>query len=171
MPGVSARPATFFLSSTTVSAVEMTETIGLEPDSVSVRGSRNQDWPSPRNHIWSIQDDTSERCVEDQIVAVVERLRPYHSGLKRLAAHEDIGAQLSITRELGAATPREEIGWWIDEEPLAFLTSIGANLNCTEYVLVPTLTQAVTALPSRCHESLQIFLYRFRRRRRQRVNH
>ena len=162
------RLVSFSISSTSVTAAAVAETLGLEPDSRSVRGSRNLDLPSPRNHVWRIIDDSGKRHIDDQAHAIVGRLRPHVEGLQRLSAHDEVQLGMSLLRELGSTTPRADIGWHLDQDVLAFLVAVGADLDCDEYVLEPTFVDALVSCIKLRRENAEIFLASRRARHRRR---
>lgn len=157
----------FWAISTSVTAAEITEILGLEPDGVSVRGSRDPNFPRPRNHTWRIREDSPERTIEAQARAVVERLRPHRDGLLRLAAHPEVDIHMSIHRELDSDMEPVAVGWHLDLATLAFLVSINAEIDCDEYLMFePTFVEALRAWTGRRHWDWNTFRHRLRRRLR-----
>lgn len=70
--------AYFGLSSLTTSVAEMTAALGIEPDRVSVRGSRREGpKPHPALHRWTIVCDEPGLAVDEQVARIVERLAPH----------------------------------------------------------------------------------------------
>ncbi|WP_330270144.1 GNAT family N-acetyltransferase [Lentzea sp. NBC_00516] len=123
--------AYFALKSDSVSAAEIAQRLGLEPDEVLVRGSKRPEHDLPRAHAWKIVDRGAKR-LDEQIEHVVDRLRPVHDALVALTAISDISASLVVVRYFRDGD-RAGLGWWISAESLAFLASVRASLDVDEY--------------------------------------
>lgn len=146
--------AYFGLSSPDTSAAEMTAVLGVEPDEISVLGSR-WDGPRPRPalHRWKIVCREPGMSVDQQVARIVERLAPYVDTIAALArrlgaeAGEGHSAVLEIVRKFNhdkgqdrlADTPPELVdgpdllGWHLDRDVLDFLHATGAVLDVDEY--------------------------------------
>jgi hypothetical protein len=131
----------FALRSRELSATEMATRLGLEPDEVLLRGSRQPDPPVPVSHAWKI----------------VCRLTPYTEKIAELAAElttregEQSGARLSVVRYFGSDDGEEEepsgpadpfqklpgqhqlLGWTLSRETMRFLLATGSSLDVDEY--------------------------------------
>ncbi|MEV7931299.1 DUF4279 domain-containing protein, partial [Kitasatospora sp. NPDC088779] len=95
----------FALFSQHTSAAEMTALLGIEPDEVSVRGSRfTEPVVRPVSHSWKIVCREPGLCVDEQINRVLDRLRPHTARIAELASHlaaeeqEHGGAVLEVVR-------------------------------------------------------------------------
>ncbi|WP_446218205.1 DUF4279 domain-containing protein [Micromonospora sp. IBHARD004] len=62
------------LTSTLVPAAEITARLGIEPDEIVVRGSRQADPARPARHRWKVACRKPGLTVDDQITRVVDRL-------------------------------------------------------------------------------------------------
>lgn len=149
--------AYFALCSSYVSAAEMAARVGMEPDEVSVRGSRTADPPRPVRHAWRMVCRDRGLTLDEQIGRIIERLRPCRDQIaalsQELAAHdpEHGGAALRVVRYFNDPDGEEEelsppeadrqkiagqhqlLGWVLDREVLEFLLATGAYLDADEY--------------------------------------
>ncbi|MDX8050150.1 GNAT family N-acetyltransferase [Lentzea sp. BCCO 10_0798] len=123
--------AYFALESDTVSAAEIAQRLGLEPDEVLVRGSKRPEHDVPRVHAWKIVDRGAGR-LDEKIQNVVDRLLPIRDELVALTAMSDMSASLVVVRFCRDGDGAD-LGWWISAEALAFLTSVRASLDVDEY--------------------------------------
>ncbi|MGV9382070.1 DUF4279 domain-containing protein [Nonomuraea sp. NPDC003707] len=145
----------FALKSEHVSAAEMAARLGLEPDVVTVRGNRRLEPPHPAVHIWQVNGPrSSERPVDDMILALVGRLEPYAKMIGAVAEELDRHepghtATLQVVRffgdeEDGVAAPvvpalpstparHRPLGWHLDRRVLDFLQITRAELDVDEY--------------------------------------
>jgi ribosomal protein S18 acetylase RimI-like enzyme len=126
----------FALKSLTVPAAEITRRLGLEPDEVRVRGSRNPERDVPRAHAWKIVRRSAEP-VDDQVRHLVDRLLPVRDELVRLTADPEIAAVMQVVRYFnhdGAAySERAPVGWGLEPGTVAFLADVRAWLDFDEY--------------------------------------
>ncbi|WP_194914502.1 DUF4279 domain-containing protein [Catenulispora rubra] len=145
--------AYFGLSSPVTSAAEMAAVLGIEPDEISVRGSRwGEPRPRPALHYWKIVCREPAMSVNQQIEHIMERLAPHVDAIaalaRQLSAEDDrSGAVLEIVRMFNddegqdrlACTPPELIdghnllGWHLDRDVLDFLHATRAVLDVDEY--------------------------------------
>lgn len=145
----------FSLFSTVISSEEIALKLGLEPDHFLVRGSKRSDPPVPVEHVWEVRCDEPELRIDEQADRVFQRIRPHTDSMRDLVATSPVGAILSIFRDFDAddgedkaltesITPGGEVptklagqhqllGWHLDAEILAFLVSVGADIDCDEY--------------------------------------
>ncbi|MFE4467212.1 DUF4279 domain-containing protein [Leifsonia sp. NPDC056824] len=145
----------FRLFSEVVTADAITAALGLDPDVVTVRGSKRIDPPVPVAHSWQLHCDRPGITVGAQVERVVRRLQPVEDRVRRLVATKDVDAVLQIVRDFDAEDGEPEIldsvvsptgdvltrlagqhqllGWHLDARTLAFLTNIGAEIDCDEY--------------------------------------
>lgn len=138
--------AEFSVQSTVVTSAEMAEALGMEPDSVLVRGSRQVAPPRPVWHIWTVRAQDGGDLGQ-QVEGLVGRLRPVEAALHSLvhritsdpedyglAADQRGGATLSLVRyfhdEDGQA---EQLGWHVSPAVLGFLNALDASIDVDEY--------------------------------------
>jgi hypothetical protein len=123
----------FSVYSDTVPAVEMTARIGLDANRVLVRGSRRQEPPVPRAHLWQVSDH-QPGSVGDQAERLLARLAPHRDRLVALSREPDFSIGLMIVRyfadEDGAPNG---FGWHLPPELVAFLAAVGASIDVDEY--------------------------------------
>jgi hypothetical protein len=149
--------AYFALYSSVVSAADMAARVGMEPDEISIRGSRNADPPRPVSHAWRVVCRDRGLTVDEQIGWIIKRLHPYRDQIaafsQELAAQdpEHGGPVLRVVRYFNDPDGEEEelsppeaalqklagqhqlLGWVLDREVLAFLLATGADLDADEY--------------------------------------
>lgn len=145
----------FRLASDVVSAAEITEAVGADPDEFSVRGSKRTDPPRPASHSWELHCDQPGLTIDDQIQDVVQRVRPLADKIRELTARTDVVAVIQVVRDFDAEDGEEEshddlvlptgerfttllgqhqlLGWHLDADTLAFLARVGADIDCDEY--------------------------------------
>jgi hypothetical protein len=147
----------FALRSRELSATEMATRLGLEPDEVLLRGSRQPDPPVPVSHAWKIVCRRHGLTVDEQLAQVLARLTPYTEKIAELAAElttregEQSGARLSVVRYFGSDDGEEEepsgpadpfqklpgqhqlLGWTLSRETMRFLLATGSSLDVDEY--------------------------------------
>ncbi|GAA1616126.1 DUF4279 domain-containing protein [Catellatospora bangladeshensis] len=145
--------AYFALKSEAVSASEMTAWLGIEPDEVGVRGSRQTDpFVRPVCHVWKIVCREPNLTVDEQIEHILDRLLPAADRIGGLAAepgrdHErTISSVLQVVRYFGdededstttleqeSPEQRNLFGWHVDARVLDFLRRTHAELDVDEY--------------------------------------
>jgi hypothetical protein len=138
----------FDVSSKQMTAVEMTERIGLEPDEIRVLGARRpHPRPVPAHHAWSVvcADRGRGFGVGEQIATLVTRLAPVGDDLAALIRDlreregSAAGSQLSVARYFDASDgdldggQHHLLGWHLDEEVIRFLARTRASLDVDEY--------------------------------------
>lgn len=117
---------------------EIAAIVGLEPDAASVKASKRLDPPVPRRHRWVVECRDPGIQISDQVERLVERLRPYVDGLKRIAAARKVSIGLQMVRYFNSADGQENIeGWHLELDILAFLVSISASIDSDEHGLDP----------------------------------
>ena len=131
-----------------MNAEEMTERIGLSPDSVHVRGSRRLlPRAVPVTPTWSVEcADTGEGFgVGEQIDRLVARLAPHERAIgslvDELQAQEgpEASSQLSVARWFDAPDgdldgfQHHLLGWHLDSATISFLAATRASLDVDEY--------------------------------------
>jgi hypothetical protein len=153
--------AYFALTSTHMSAAEITARLGIEPDETKVRGSRRDRPPLPAVHIWRVVCRKPHLTVDEQIAQVIDRLFEHAERIGALAVelHRIDGAidgalpagMLKIVRVFEGPDGEEEdltspvegfeklpgqhqlLGWHLDTRALEFLRLTRAELDVDEY--------------------------------------
>ncbi|GAA3008511.1 DUF4279 domain-containing protein [Streptosporangium longisporum] len=149
--------AYFALRSTTMTPAQITARIGLEPDEVTLRGSRSADPPRPIAYAWKIVCREPALTVDEMITRLLDRAEPFSHTIALLVQEldqedDDCGssAVLQVVRHLDDEDGEEEdltsppgfekitgqhqlLGWHLDRRVLAFLTTTGAELDVDEY--------------------------------------
>ncbi|GAA4627842.1 hypothetical protein GCM10023196_041730 [Actinoallomurus vinaceus] len=149
--------AYFALSSTRMSATEITARLRVEPDEVTTRGSRIVDPPRPVAHAWRVVCRTAHLTVDEQIARIVDRLFEHAERIGALAAEldrvegESGASRLQIVRVYERPDGEEEedvnpvegleklagqhqlLGWHLDARALEFLRLTRAELDVDEY--------------------------------------
>ncbi|WP_157429031.1 DUF4279 domain-containing protein [Agromyces salentinus] len=145
----------FSLYSKTISAVAITDALGVEPDRSSVRGSKRDNPPVPVEHLWGLRCDEPGLTGDHQVERVIHRVRPLADRIRELVTSTDVSAQLGIVRYFDAEDGEQEnlddavcptgdvltklagqhqlLGWHLEAETLALLASLGAGIDCDEY--------------------------------------
>ncbi|KAA2252435.1 DUF4279 domain-containing protein [Solihabitans fulvus] len=138
----------FALKCTTVSAAEITDRLGLQPDEVMVLGSKLPEQQVPRCHAWKIVRQSTE-SVGDQIQHLVDRLSPVHTRLFDLVAESEVDPVMQVVRYfhhqqgvqalLDGFPPmphaHRPLGWSLPLPVLDFLSSARCELDVDEYDL------------------------------------
>lgn len=148
----------FALKSLTVSAAEMTRQLGVEPDEVLVRGSRDPERDVPRVHAWKIVRRSAE-AVDEQVQHLVERLLPIRGELVRLTVAEEVVAVMQVVRYFnddGAAeSEKAPVGWGLSAQTLAFLADVRAGVDVDEYDYVYPPDEALRGLTASLLTSME----------------
>ncbi|MGW6725880.1 DUF4279 domain-containing protein [Nocardia sp. NPDC055029] len=138
----------FALYSETMSAVEMTAHLTMEPDRARVQGSKSAEHRLPRSHSWQIARHSTE-SIDEQIEHLIGRLTPVLPRLISLINRPDVDASMQVVRYYddpdgvhGAPGgtmsadvhkwPRP-LGWHLTTAVLKFLVATGAELDIDEY--------------------------------------
>jgi hypothetical protein len=149
--------AYFALFSRLTSAEQITARLGIEPDEITVRGSRRAEPAIPVNHSWDIVCREPDLSVDEQVSRVLDRLRDHVDGIAELAQclrtedPEHGGAVLEVVRYLNddeddGSAPADHpdapeapnlLGWHLGRDVLDFLTTTGAVLDVDEYDMTP----------------------------------
>ncbi|MFD9499937.1 DUF4279 domain-containing protein [Streptomyces sp. NPDC060035] len=150
----------FALSSRRITAQEITDALGIEPDETKVVNPRRLpvDPANPFCQIWKVVCREPGLCVDEQIAHVLGRLRPQTDRIaelmKQFNSAEDeeepgLEAVLEVVRyfnddeqqdEAGQPEERDKpnlFGWALDREAVAFLAATGAFLDVDEYDMAP----------------------------------
>jgi Domain of unknown function (DUF4279) len=150
----------FGITSTNTTADELATRIGIEPDRVSVKGSRITEPPIPRWHWWKIVCDENDLNIDEQIAKVLSRVKSHSADIAMIVKELEResppgGAQLSIVRyfndqdgadakwgtiesskgieEVRGPLDHDLLGWRLSADDLGFLVEIGANIWVDEY--------------------------------------
>jgi hypothetical protein len=146
----------FVMRSDSLSAVEMSARIGLDPDEVVIQGSRSLRPLRPARHAWKITCRDPGLTVDDMIARVVDRLEPFSEAIGGLVEELNRGhtascAALQVVRhfddEEGEVEDRRSpdpafakipgqhqlLGWHVDGRVVRFLVATGAELDVDEY--------------------------------------
>lgn len=151
----------FALSSLTMSAADMTAVLRIEPDEITIRGSRfTEPKAVPTLHRWKIVCREPGLSVDEQMTRVVARLEVHTDAIAALARQLDAeeghgpSAMLEVVRKFNdergqdrlASAPPELIdgpdllGWHLGRDVLNFLHATGAALDVDEYDYTPDPT-------------------------------
>jgi hypothetical protein len=142
--------AYFVLQSDTMSAVDMTARLGIEPDEVMIRGYRRSGpRPLPRSHAWALSCRQPDLRIDDQVAAIIDRLLPHVARIEALAAELSLdgpgAAALRIVRYFGTGGyddydpptslvgSSDLLGWALEPDVIAFLHRTGAVIDVDEY--------------------------------------
>ncbi|MFE5561586.1 DUF4279 domain-containing protein [Streptomyces sp. NPDC056544] len=150
----------FALSSRRITAQEISDALGIEPDEMKVLNPRRLP-PDPANpfcQVWKVVCREPGLCVDEQIAHVLGRLRPQTDRIAELmkqynsADDEEepgLDARLEVVRYFNdderqdeARQPQDRernlFGWALDREVIAFLAATGAFLDVDEYDMTPS---------------------------------
>ncbi|MFF4856642.1 DUF4279 domain-containing protein [Streptomyces rubiginosohelvolus] len=152
----------FALSSRRVTAQEITDLLGIEPDETRVINPRRlpADPAKPFCQVWKVVCREPGLHVDEQIARVLSRLRHRTDRIaelmKQFNSAEDeeepgLEARLEVVRyfnddddeqqgEAGQPQEREKhnlFGWALDREAIDFLAATGAYLDVDEYDMTP----------------------------------
>ncbi|MCL8253000.1 DUF4279 domain-containing protein [Aeromicrobium fastidiosum] len=147
--------AYFSLRSVETTAAEMASHLGLPPDEVMVLGSIMAEPPRPACHAWKIACRTGGMRVDDQVVEVLDRMRPVAARVRDLVDGGEIVAELIIVRYFDDEDGEEEdvpepvhedghvleklpgqhhlLGWALEREYLELVVAMGADIDADEY--------------------------------------
>ncbi|MDX3591702.1 DUF4279 domain-containing protein [Streptomyces sp. ID03-2B] len=152
----------FALSSRRITAQEITDLLGIEPDETRVINPRRlpADPAKPFCQVWKVVCREPGLHVDEQIARVLARLRPQTDRIaelmKQFNSAEDEGepgleAWLEVVRyfnddeeqeETGQPQEREKhnlFGWALDRDTIEFLAVTGMLLDVDEYDMTPSL--------------------------------
>ncbi|WP_093440873.1 DUF4279 domain-containing protein [Streptomyces sp. Cmuel-A718b] len=150
----------FALSSRRITAQEITDLLGIEPDETRVINPRRlpADPAKPFCQVWQVVCRGPGLHVDEQIACALGRLRPQTDRIAELMRQfnsaEDEGepgleARLEVVRYFNedeqqqeAGQPQEGerhnlFGWALDREAIEFLAATGAYLDVDEYDMTP----------------------------------
>lgn len=144
----------FALSSETVTAAEITARLGVEPDEILVRGSRDAVRVVPRVHEWSVLARHTHKPVDEQVTEVVDRLAALADRIGSMVGEIPVRARLQVVRNFDDPSGDEDegtpaglaargleklegqhhlLGWHLDRGVLSFLEKTRAELDVDEY--------------------------------------
>ncbi|MEV0062733.1 DUF4279 domain-containing protein [Nocardia sp. NPDC050718] len=138
----------FALYSETMTAVDLTAHLGVEPDETRVFRSKSAENRIPRSHSWQITRHSTE-SIDEQIEHLIDRLTPHRPQLLSLLDRPDVEARMQVVRHYddpdgvhgapgGTAFadvhkwPRP-LGWHLTTAVLEFLVATRAELDVDEY--------------------------------------
>jgi uncharacterized protein DUF4279 len=141
----------FAVRSATLTADQVTQRIGIEPDAVDVRGSRSATPLRPAAHSWKLTCEDPGLTVDEQIQTVLARLRDAEEALAQLSSDPTCACVLQVVRYLDAEDGEPErlsdpravmqklpgqhqlLGWHLDVGTLVFLARVGVPIDVDEY--------------------------------------
>jgi hypothetical protein len=138
--------AYFAITSTALDPDQITARLGVAPDKVRIRGSKQAEPPVPRTHSWQLHADGTGR-LDEQLATLVARLRPIQDPIRQLIAEGNLG-YLQVVRNFGEGEPEAHpelgplrvlsgqhqlLGWHLDRTLIAFLAETGLVLDVDEY--------------------------------------
>ncbi|MEU8157458.1 DUF4279 domain-containing protein [Micromonospora sp. NPDC048986] len=131
----------FSMRSRDLPAREMTTRLGMEPDEISVLGSRRENPPVPRVHSWRVVCRDSGLTVDEQIHRIIDRLAPVADEIAALvrvideSEGEGRTSTLQVVRYFNDddGDQQHRLGWHLDRRALEFLRHTGAELDVDEY--------------------------------------
>ncbi|MGW6469254.1 DUF4279 domain-containing protein [Streptomyces rubiginosohelvolus] len=142
----------FALSSRRVTAQEITDLLGIEPDETRVINPRRlpADPAKPFCQVWKVVCREPGLHVDEQIARVLSRLRHRTDRIaelmKQFNSAEDeeepgLEARLEVVRyfndEQQERGEHNLFGWALDREAIDFLAATGAYLDVDEYDMTP----------------------------------
>ncbi|MEU3118560.1 DUF4279 domain-containing protein [Micromonospora chalcea] len=124
----------FWLDSEAVTAEQITEFLGLEPDRTAAMGSRRT---SPRlvpaAHRWEIRCETHGR-IDEHASAVLARIAPAADRVRALVDGGDVDAGLMMVRWFDDPDGGyNAMGWRLSCEQIQLLARMGASVESDEY--------------------------------------
>ncbi|WP_330440620.1 DUF4279 domain-containing protein [Micromonospora sp. NBC_00821] len=131
----------FCVRSDLLSARELTTRLGIEPDEISVKGSKRENPPVPAVHSWRVVCRDSGLTVDEQIDRIIDRLGPIADQIAALvrvideAEGEGITSTLQVVRYFkdDDGDQHQRLGWHLDRRALEFLHHTRAELDVDEY--------------------------------------
>lgn len=143
----------FALRSDELSADQITERLGLEPDERVIRGARTPEPPVPVSHSWKLVCRKPGMRVDEQAERVLTRLAPVADQIRALTTTGEVNAELQFVRyfddEDAPSAPSVELygenglevgpephyllGFHLSADRLRLLADIGASIDCDEY--------------------------------------
>jgi hypothetical protein len=144
----------FMLDSESMSSVEMADHLGMEPDEVRVRGSKQLHPVRPASHAWMIVCRTSGLDLDTLVATVLGRVAPAAPRVRELVDTNDVFATLQIVRYFDDENGQPEesvtvdedghswekmpgqhqmLGWALEADVLGLLVSMRATIDVDEY--------------------------------------
>lgn len=129
----------FWLASDNVTAEQITERLGLEPDWTVVKGSRlTAPHMVPAAHSWQVRCERHGR-IDEQASTVLARIAPATDRVRALVDTGDVSAGLMMVRYFddaeGGVDGEEAMGWALAAEQVQLLAWMGARIESDEYAL------------------------------------
>jgi hypothetical protein len=124
----------FWISSDVVTAAEITGLVGIDPDVISIRGSRrSQPTMVPVEHSWAVEC-RDPAGIDEQVAGVLERVRPAAHAIRSLTDRDDVHAGLMLVRYFGEVAGEDAWGWVLNPSQIALLAEMGAEIQADEYL-------------------------------------
>lgn len=126
----------FWISSEVVTAEQITSQVGMEPDSITVRGSRQTEPRAlPIEHSWMVKCGRHAR-IDEQVSEVLDRVRPAAQAIRVLTAREDVDAGLMMVRYFDDPDEGgyDAMGWMLEPAQIVLLADMGAQIQADEYL-------------------------------------
>jgi hypothetical protein len=124
----------FMVKSEELTAEQIAERVGMRPDRVMVRGSRQAAPAVPACHGWQV-DTSVDRSVwlDEQIRLLIARVAPAAPRIGELVASGRAAASLVVVRSYRPGRPVSPIGFAIDIEAIRVLHQAAATVDFDEY--------------------------------------
>ena len=145
----------FAVASQTLTADAITAELGIEPDRISVLGSRQMaPRPIPAAHRWEVHSPDRVQPIDVQAAAVLDRIAPAAGAVRRVV-DRGAAAELVLVRYFNDENGTEEnlepvatpdglrlepiagqhqlLGWCLGSEQLALLAAMRASIDADEY--------------------------------------
>jgi hypothetical protein len=125
----------FWIASKSMTAQDISRELGMDPDGVSVMGSRGflTGAPLPAEHSWRVTSDRSAR-VEEQASAVLRRMAPVSAAVRRLVDRGEVEAGLMMVRHFDDPDGHADaVSWWLTMDQVQQLAAMGAGIQSDEY--------------------------------------
>lgn len=124
----------FWLQSELLTADEITQRIGVEPDRTTVMGSRRTlPRTVPAAHGWEVRCDAHGR-IDEQASAVLARVEPAAKAIRGLVESGEVSAGLMMVRWFDDPEGGyNAMGWWLTPEQVQLLAHMGAGIDSDEY--------------------------------------
>lgn len=78
---------------------EITQLLGIDPDTALSRGERNKERDLPRQSLWSIRSDPNGDSVEKQWASIIQRVGDQWTRLAEIAKHGDVKITIIVNAE------------------------------------------------------------------------
>ncbi|HET8652371.1 MAG TPA: DUF4279 domain-containing protein [Gaiellaceae bacterium] len=128
----------FAAFSSELTAAEIEKRVGVIPDEVLVRGSKDPERPLPIQHMWAVSSQQRELSLYEQVAEVLSRIAPIEAALTDLLPRiGDGGYVLQIVRHLNDPDAPETktlaLGFGFERAHLQLLDRLSARIDVDEY--------------------------------------